>query len=173
MSVRGNTCAQLFVSDNGHAKIYPMSSKGQAFDKLDSYCSTIGIPKFMVSDNAGEETGGEWDCVRKNTYSNKGQQNHIPHGKILLNGKSKNWSDTFFALCTDPAVLSDSGIMEWNVHLKLEKECPALWVKIELPLNPWQERPLTYQSTSTLISMDGLNTMMWKAAAQKMILAVS
>jgi len=65
MSVWGNTCAQLFVSDNGHAKIYPMSSKGQAFDKLDSYCSTIGIPKFMISDNAGEETGGEWDRVRK------------------------------------------------------------------------------------------------------------
>jgi hypothetical protein len=69
ISVWGNTCAQLFVSENGHAKIYPMSSKGQAFDKLGSYCSTIGIPKFMVSDNAGEETGGEWDRVRKKYLS--------------------------------------------------------------------------------------------------------
>ena len=89
-SVRGNTCAQLFVSGNGHAKIYPMSSKGQAFDKLDSSCSTIGIPKIMVSDNTGEETGGEWDRHGKNTYSNKGQQNHILHGKIVQNGKFKN-----------------------------------------------------------------------------------
>ena len=34
-SVRGNNCAQLFVTDDGHSRIYPLPSKGQAFDKLD------------------------------------------------------------------------------------------------------------------------------------------
>ena len=33
--VRGNNCAQLFVTDDGHSRIYPLPSKGQAFDKLD------------------------------------------------------------------------------------------------------------------------------------------
>ena len=51
--VRGNNCAQLFVTDDGHSRIYPLPSKGQAFDKLALYCSSVGIPLFLLSDNSG------------------------------------------------------------------------------------------------------------------------
>ena len=47
--IRGNTCAQLFVTDGGHARTYPLTNSGQAFDKLDLYCSTVGIPKYLAS----------------------------------------------------------------------------------------------------------------------------
>jgi hypothetical protein len=42
-----------------------MASKSDAYDKLDLYCSTIGIPKPIITDNAGEETGQDWERVRK------------------------------------------------------------------------------------------------------------
>ena len=63
--IRGNTCAQLFVTDGGHARTYPLTNRGQAFDKLDLYCSTFGISKYLVSNNIGEEAGSDWECVRK------------------------------------------------------------------------------------------------------------
>ncbi len=58
-SVRGNTCAKISVTDIGHAKLYPMASKGNGCDKFDLYCSTVGIPNPIITDGAGEETGGE------------------------------------------------------------------------------------------------------------------
>ena len=42
-----------------------MASKSEGNDKLDLYCSTIGIPKAIITDNAGEETGLDWEQVRK------------------------------------------------------------------------------------------------------------
>ena len=44
-SIHGNTCELLFVTNGGHACTYPLTSKGQAFEKLDLYCTTVGIPK--------------------------------------------------------------------------------------------------------------------------------
>ena len=78
-SVRGNNCAQLFVTDDGHSRIYPLSSKGQAFDKLDLYCSTVGIPLFLVSVNAGEETGSDWERVQKKyLFQQRTTESHSP-----------------------------------------------------------------------------------------------
>jgi hypothetical protein len=42
-----------------------MATKGLAYDKFDLYCSTVGIPNPIITDGAGEETGGLWDKVRK------------------------------------------------------------------------------------------------------------
>ena len=78
-SVRGNNCALLFVTDDGHCRIYPLPSKGQAFDKLDLYCSTVGIPLFLVSDNVGEETGSDWERVRKKSlFQQRTTEPHSP-----------------------------------------------------------------------------------------------
>jgi hypothetical protein len=63
-SLRGNTCAQLLCTADGYAKVYPMNLKSEAGSKLNELCSNVGIPSRLFMDNAGEETGGEWETVR-------------------------------------------------------------------------------------------------------------
>jgi hypothetical protein len=64
-SIRGNKCAQIFVASNDHAVIYPLKSKSDAFTTLNSYSTKFGIPNPIITDNAGEETGDDWERVRK------------------------------------------------------------------------------------------------------------
>jgi len=64
-STRGFECAQVFVTDQHYTKIYPMKSKSEAFTALNSFCHNVGIPNPLVTDNAGEETFGDWEEVRK------------------------------------------------------------------------------------------------------------
>ena len=49
----------------GHARVYPMNSKADAYDKLDLYCLSTGIPNVLITDNAGEEASGMWNSVQK------------------------------------------------------------------------------------------------------------
>ena len=55
-STRGNTCAQLFVSDKGYVAIYPMKSKGEFKDALHLFCKEVGVPVSLVLDPSGEQT---------------------------------------------------------------------------------------------------------------------
>lgn len=55
-STRGNTCAQIFVSDKGYVSIYPMSSKSQFPDALQMFCKEVGVPTTLVVDPSGEQT---------------------------------------------------------------------------------------------------------------------
>jgi hypothetical protein len=64
-SARQYTCAQLFVTDQDFAEIYPMQSKSDAPFKLDAFCKTYGLPQVLITDNALEETRGEWEKVCK------------------------------------------------------------------------------------------------------------
>ena len=64
-SLCGNNCAQLFVSDQEFSKIYPMKSKSDAYDQLNCFVREFGIPQTLISDNAGEELGEEWQQVKK------------------------------------------------------------------------------------------------------------
>jgi hypothetical protein len=64
-SLRGNTCAQIFYTSDGYSKICPMKLKSEAGSKLNELCSNVGIPSRLLTDNAGEETGGEWETVRR------------------------------------------------------------------------------------------------------------
>jgi hypothetical protein len=57
-SLRGNTCAQLFFTSDGYAKVYPMKLKSEAGSKLNELCSNVGIPSRLFTDNDGEETDG-------------------------------------------------------------------------------------------------------------------
>jgi hypothetical protein len=41
-----------------------MKLKSEAGSKLNELCSNVGIPSRLFTDNAGEETGGEWETVR-------------------------------------------------------------------------------------------------------------
>jgi hypothetical protein len=42
-----------------------MRSKSEAPYKLDAFCKTYGLPKTLITDNAPEETRGEWEKVVK------------------------------------------------------------------------------------------------------------
>jgi hypothetical protein len=64
-SARGNTCVQLFVTAEGFVAGRPMKSKSDAYEALDSICRTYGVPQLLVSDNAKEETLGNWGRVVK------------------------------------------------------------------------------------------------------------
>jgi hypothetical protein len=64
-SVCGNTCFQLFVTSEGFVAGQPMKSKAHAYDALDYICRTYGVPQLLVSDNAKEETLGDWGRITK------------------------------------------------------------------------------------------------------------
>jgi Reverse transcriptase (RNA-dependent DNA polymerase) len=64
-SARGNTCVQLFVTSEGFVAGQPMKSKADAHEVLDYVCRTYGVPQLLVSDNAKEETLGNWGRVIK------------------------------------------------------------------------------------------------------------
>ena len=61
-SVHGTTCAQVFVTTEGFAIVYPMKNKGEAYDALNNFCATVGLPLTIITDNAKEEYGviGTW-----------------------------------------------------------------------------------------------------------------
>jgi hypothetical protein len=63
--LRGNTCAQFFCTSDGYTKVYPMNLKSESGSKLNELCSNVGIPSRLFTDNAGEETGGEWETARR------------------------------------------------------------------------------------------------------------
>ena len=58
-STRGNTCAQIFVSDKGFVGIYPMTSKSFFLDALKLFCKEIGVPLGFVIDPSGEQSKAE------------------------------------------------------------------------------------------------------------------
>jgi len=45
-----------------------MRKKGEAYDALNNLCVTVGLPLTIITDNANEEYGGNWDMVRKSIY---------------------------------------------------------------------------------------------------------
>ena len=58
-SIRGFTCAQLFVSDKGFIAIYFMTRKGQFREALHMFCKEVGVPLDMVCDPSGEQTSND------------------------------------------------------------------------------------------------------------------
>jgi len=64
-SMHGMTCGQGFVNLEGFLKVYPMRTKGDASDDINKVCITIGLPLTLVTDNAEEKYGGNWEIARK------------------------------------------------------------------------------------------------------------
>jgi hypothetical protein len=59
-SLRGHSTAQHFTNGLGYERFYPMKSKSKAPAALMSSAQDAGIPPTLVTDNAHEETHGEW-----------------------------------------------------------------------------------------------------------------
>lgn len=49
-STRGNKYAQVFVSDKGFVKVYPMTSQAEFNEALHCFCKEIGVPATLVMD---------------------------------------------------------------------------------------------------------------------------
>lgn len=65
-SIRGHSCAQIFMDGHGFIRVYPLKKKAKAHHALVQFIQDIGIPKSLLTDNAPEETRGEWgQVVRK------------------------------------------------------------------------------------------------------------
>ncbi|MGH3054118.1 MAG: hypothetical protein ACRDL7_03970, partial [Gaiellaceae bacterium] len=64
-SLRNFICAQVFVTSDDFNRVYPMKLRSDAGDTLNEFIKDIGIPELLITDNAGEETGAEWERVRK------------------------------------------------------------------------------------------------------------
>jgi hypothetical protein len=62
-SVRGYECAQIFVASQDFAVVHPVKLKSDAPYKLDLFCKTYGLPLMLLTDNAPEDTKGEWNKV--------------------------------------------------------------------------------------------------------------
>lgn len=59
-SARGNTCAQIFATDFGWSRSYPMPSKGKAHEALSLLFAREGAPPRLIADNAKEMMLGEF-----------------------------------------------------------------------------------------------------------------
>ena len=58
-SYRGNTCAQIIVTDKGYIGAYPMKTKGEATKSIKLFCKEIGIPTSVICDPAREQSTNE------------------------------------------------------------------------------------------------------------------
>ncbi len=60
MSRHGNKCAQIFSSDFGWSRAYPMKTKGEAHEALSLMFQREGVPPLMVMDGSKEQTLGKF-----------------------------------------------------------------------------------------------------------------
>ena len=59
-SLKGNTCAQVFVNSHNFVCYYPMKTKGECSHALDLFLHDVGIPSELHTDGAKELIQGEW-----------------------------------------------------------------------------------------------------------------
>lgn len=59
-SRRGNKCAQVFATDFGWSRVYPMKSKGLAHEGLSCLLQNDGVPPAIICDGAKEMVEGEF-----------------------------------------------------------------------------------------------------------------
>ena len=50
-STRGNTCAQVFVSDKMFCKVYPMATQSDYLSALKRFAKDVGVPEALVCDS--------------------------------------------------------------------------------------------------------------------------
>ncbi len=58
-SLRGNTCAQLFVSDKGFVAVYPMQSQSEYLLALKQFVKDVSVPEVLVCDSHPSQNARE------------------------------------------------------------------------------------------------------------------
>ena len=60
-SVSQNVCSQVWTDGHGYSRFYPLRSKKDAWTTVAAFTHDLqGIPEVIVSDGAGEQTGGSF-----------------------------------------------------------------------------------------------------------------
>ena len=59
-SLRGNKCCEIYATDFGWSRAFPMAKESDAHATLDLFLSRYGIPEALVSDNAKAYIGGQY-----------------------------------------------------------------------------------------------------------------
>jgi hypothetical protein len=59
-SKHGNTCAQVFLTAEGWARVYPMKKKSEAHEALSLLHQQEGVPNIMVMDSSKEQLLGKF-----------------------------------------------------------------------------------------------------------------
>ena len=76
-SIRGKTCAELFVTSEGVLNGMTMKSKSEAYLALEKLCREDGIPRTLITDRAKEELYGEWgNIVKRNLIDQRTTEPH-------------------------------------------------------------------------------------------------
>ena len=113
-STRGNTCAQLFVSDFGFIKAKLMKLKSEVPLALKSFFKNTGVPNKIICDGAPEQVKGEsrklcnaCDChvhqlERGTPWANR-SEGHV--------GIIKSWTKTDLKISNAPMVLWDYAVI--------------------------------------------------------------
>ena len=83
ISIRKNTCAQVFTNGVGFDLFYPLKKEKFAVEALNEVIRTVGVPKELVSDGAKAEIYGrfgdvaaEYRIKQRVTKPYSGWQNH-------------------------------------------------------------------------------------------------
>ena len=156
-STRGNKCAQIFVINMGHARVYPMNSKADAYDKLDLYCLSTGIPNVLITDNAGEEASGMWNSVQKKFLI----QQHTTEPYSPWQNKAEREIP-----CIVTVVQNSFGIMVWSIPQNFAITYHSKALMAAHHLNQRQVKHLTFPNTSILASMIGFPIRIMLASAK-------
>ena len=69
VSLRSNTCVQLFTNRGNYTKSYPMTARRDAPQALDRFLHEVGIPSELLTDNISELKQGDWNKLCKRHYS--------------------------------------------------------------------------------------------------------
>ena len=59
-SARGFKCAQIYATDFGWVRVFPMVNKSDVHHTIDDFFHRYGVPESLVSDNAQELTKGQF-----------------------------------------------------------------------------------------------------------------
>jgi hypothetical protein len=76
-----NTCAQIFANMSYFDKAYPMEKKSSAGQALQQFVRDFGIPEYLTSDGAHEQTGPKTEfmqAVRKYGIEHHVSEPHRP-----------------------------------------------------------------------------------------------
>ena len=85
-TLRGNSCAQLYVNRGGYTKVYPMISKSKAHESLSAFVHEVGIPGSIHSDDAREIVEGKMlEKMRKYEIYNTMNEPYSPWQNLAEN----------------------------------------------------------------------------------------
>ena len=64
-SLRGNKCSEIYATDFGWSRNFPLKKESDVHESLDLFLTRYGIPEALISDGANAYTGGQFKAKAK------------------------------------------------------------------------------------------------------------